>query len=44
VRTDERAAPEKFPLNKINSPLNFMRFFKTMRYLVVAQFENPQGK
>jgi hypothetical protein len=26
------------PLNKINLPLNFMRFFKTLRYFVASTF------
>jgi hypothetical protein len=34
LRSNERAAPEKFLLNKINSPLHFIRFFKTLLYFV----------
>jgi hypothetical protein len=32
--TVDSAAPEKFSLNKINSRLHFIRFFKTLRYFV----------
>jgi hypothetical protein len=36
---DDLTAPlKKLPLNKLQSPLNFMRFFKMLRYFVASTF------
>jgi hypothetical protein len=32
------AVVKKFPLNKINSPLHFICFFKPLRYFVASAF------
>jgi len=29
---------QSFPLNKVNPPLNFIRFFKTLRFFVALTF------
>jgi hypothetical protein len=34
----QESAVQKFRLNKINPPLNFMRFFKTLRFFVASTF------